>query len=58
MRFVHALLARLSGLFSDENLREPRGSASLESVAADLRYALRTLRRSPAFTRNAWRVGV
>ena len=33
-----------------EAVRDRRGLPWLESVAADLRYALRTLRRSPAFT--------
>ena len=33
-----------------ESYRDQRGAPSLESIAADLRYALRQLRRTPGFT--------
>src|SRR5258708_38288481 len=33
-----------------EAVRDQRGLPWIESIAADIRYALRTLRRSPAFT--------
>jgi len=33
-----------------ENVRDVRATAFLDSIAQDVRYALRTLRRAPAFT--------
>ena len=36
--------------FHKHDIREVRGLGFLDSLAADLRYAVRTLRRSPAFT--------
>lgn len=46
----HALVASGGLTRAVEAVRDRRGLPWLESVAADLRYALRTLRRSPAFT--------
>ena len=46
----HALVASGGLTQAVEAVRDRRGLPWLESVAADLRYALRTLRRSPAFT--------
>ena len=45
-----ALLASGGLTQAAEAVRDARGLPWLESLAADLRYALRTLRRSPAFT--------
>ena len=44
-------LARSGGLtVAREAVRDQRGLPLLESISADVRYALRTLRRSPAYT--------
>jgi putative ABC transport system permease protein len=45
-----ALLASGGLTQAAEAVRDQRGLPWLESVVADIRYALRTLRRSPAFT--------
>ena len=45
-----ALLASGGLTQAAEAVRDARGLPWLESLAADLRYALRTLRRSPSFT--------
>jgi predicted permease len=45
-----ALLASGGLTQAAEAVRDRRGLPGIESVAADIRYALRTLRRSPAFT--------
>ena len=45
----HALVASGGLTRAVEAVRDRRGLPWLESVAADVRYALRTLRRSPAF---------
>jgi len=45
-----ALLASGGLTQAAEAVRDQRGLPWLESIAADLRYAARTLRRSPAFT--------
>jgi predicted permease len=45
-----ALLASGGLTQAVEAVRDQRGLPWLESIGADLRYALRTLRRSPAFT--------
>jgi predicted permease len=46
-----AALAASGGMTSAaESVREQRGLPMLETIAADARFALRTLRRSPAYT--------
>ena len=45
-----ALLASGGLTVAAESVREQRGLPWLESIAADIRYALRALRHSPAFT--------
>jgi len=46
----HAVLRRFGGVDAvKERCRDTRGVTLVETVAADLRYAVRTLRRSPAY---------
>jgi predicted permease len=45
-----ALMASGGLTLAAEEVRAQRGLPWIESIAADVRYALRTLRRSPAFT--------
>ena len=45
-----AMLATGGLVVAEEAVRDQRGLPWLESVMADLRYAVRSLRRSPAFT--------
>ena len=46
----HAMMASGGLAAATEAVRDQRGLPWIESVAADIKYALRTLRHSPAFT--------